>query len=58
MAVLAASEISLDAEDIATRFKQGRRNIPKTAAVLASLARMGFVSTVDGGRTFALRKGT
>jgi hypothetical protein len=34
---------------------RGRRNLAKVQAVLAALARMGFVSTADGGRTFALR---
>jgi hypothetical protein len=57
MAVLARSEISLDPESVATSFRQGRRNLTKVQAVVAALARMGFVSTADGGKTFDLRKG-
>jgi hypothetical protein len=57
MALLAASEISLDAEGVAARFRQGRRNLAKVEAVLSALGRMGFVSTADGGKTFALRRG-
>jgi hypothetical protein len=47
---------ALGAEGIATSFRQGRRNLTKVQAVLAALARMGFVSTTDGGQTFALRR--
>jgi phage gp16-like protein len=56
MAVLAASEISLDTEGVATSFRQGRRNLAKVEAVVAALSRMGFVTTADGGKTFALRR--
>jgi hypothetical protein len=56
MAVLAASQVALGAEAIATSFRQGRRNLAKVNAVLAALARMGFVRTSDGGQTFALRR--
>jgi hypothetical protein len=56
MAVLAASQGALGAEDIAKSFRQGRRNLAKVQAVLAALARMGFVGTTDGGKTFVLRR--
>jgi hypothetical protein len=56
MAVLAASQGPLGSEGIATSFRQGRRNLAKVQAVVAALARMGFVSTTDGGRTFTLRR--
>jgi hypothetical protein len=56
MAVLAASQGPLGAEGIATNFRQGRGNLAKVQAVLAALARMGFVSTAEGGQTFALRR--
>jgi len=46
----------LDAATVAAGFRQGRRIAPKVEAVLAALARVGFVSSVDGGRTFALRR--
>jgi hypothetical protein len=56
MAVLAAAGGPQDAVSIASRFRQGRRNLRKVEAVLAALARMGFVATTDGGRSFALRR--
>ena len=56
MAALAAAGGSCDAISIASSFKQGRRNLHKVKAVLAALARMGFVATTDGGRSFALRR--
>jgi hypothetical protein len=49
-------ERSLGAEAVATSFRQGRRNLAKVQPVLAALARMGFVSTGDGGKTFGLRR--
>ncbi len=57
MSVLAVSEISLGTESVATSFRQGRRNLAKVEAVMAALARMGFLNTADGGKTFALRRG-
>ena len=56
MAVLAASQVALAAEGVAASFRQGRRNLTKVEAVLAALTRMGFVSTADEGKTFALRR--
>jgi hypothetical protein len=56
MAVLAASQVPLGSEGVATSFRLGRRNLAKVNAVLAALARMGFVSTTDGGQTFGLRR--
>ncbi|TDK37315.1 class I SAM-dependent DNA methyltransferase [Rhizobium deserti] len=44
-----------DASAIAARFKQGQKMRPAVAAVLASLYRMGLVSTADG-RSFAWRR--
>jgi hypothetical protein len=55
LALANASE-PLDAGTVAATFRQGRRIAPKVEAVLAALARVGFVSTVDGGRTFVLRR--
>jgi hypothetical protein len=54
MAALAASQAPLAAEAIAISFRQGRRILVKVQAVLAALTRMGFVSTADGGKTFAV----
>lgn len=56
MSALAVASGPLDAVAIATKFKQGRRIAPKISAVLAALARMGFVTTQDGGGTFQLRR--
>ena len=56
MSALAAASSPLDAAAVATRFKQGRRIAPKVAAVLAALARMGFIDSADSGRTFILRR--
>lgn len=41
---------------IAATFKQGRKIAPKVAAVLAALARLGYVASADGGATFMLRR--
>lgn len=54
--VLAAASGPLDANSLATAFKQGRRIAPKVSSILTALSRMGFVSTGDGGRTFELRR--
>lgn len=56
MSALATASGPLDAVSLAAGFKQGRRVAPKVAAVLAALARMGFVDSLDGGRTFMLRR--
>ncbi|MCC0004175.1 MAG: class I SAM-dependent DNA methyltransferase [Methylobacteriaceae bacterium] len=56
MSVLAAASAAVDAVVIATTFKQGRRIAPKVSAVLTALARTGFVTSPDGGRTFELRR--
>ena len=56
MAALASAARALDAFGLAAGFKQGRRVAPKIAAVLAALARMGFVASADGGATFSLRR--
>ena len=56
MSVLASASAPLNAAAIAARFKQGRKIALKVGAVLAALARTGFVTTADGGATFSLRK--
>jgi hypothetical protein len=56
MATLAAAAGPLDATTLATSFKQGRRVLPKVQAVLSALTRTGYVTTVDRGRTFQLRR--
>ncbi len=56
MSVLASASAPLNAAAIATSFKQGRKIAPKVGAVLAALARTGFATTADGGKTFSLRR--
>lgn len=46
----------LSAAALAARFRQGRRVAPKVASVLGALMRMGFASSSDGGRSYALRR--
>jgi hypothetical protein len=53
--LLMAAEGAVDAAAIAAAFKQGRKCLPPVQAVLASLYRMGLVSTTDGKR-FAVRR--
>ena len=56
MSALMAAPGPADATALSMTFRQGRRIAPKVTSVLAALARMGFVSTADGGRTFVLRR--
>lgn len=55
LAVLAASSAPLDADAIARRFSQGLKVRPAVRGILVSLARVGEVSTGDGGTSFARR---
>lgn len=55
LAVLAASNAPLDADAIARRFSQGLKVRPAVRGILVSLARVGEVSTGDGGTRFARR---
>ncbi|MBB1250209.1 hypothetical protein [Rhizobium sp. G21] len=52
---LMAAEGFVDAETIASAFKQGRKSLAPVQAVLAALYRMGLVSTSDG-KSFAFRR--
>jgi hypothetical protein len=54
MAVLASAPGPLDAATVSAGFSGGKRNVAKAQAVLASLARMGFVSAL--GNAFVLRR--
>ena len=55
VAILAKGGAPLDAEAIALQFRQGLKVRPAIRAVLVSLARVGEVSTADGGRRFGRR---
>jgi SAM-dependent methyltransferase len=52
---LMAADGAIDAATIAAGFKQGRKCLPAVQAVLASLYRLGLVSTADG-KTFSFRR--
>ncbi|NVN86909.1 MAG: class I SAM-dependent DNA methyltransferase [Rhodopseudomonas sp.] len=54
-AALAAAAAPLDAHSLAAQFKRGKTTEKKVADVLASLARLGYVTT-DDGTHFALRR--
>lgn len=54
-AALSAANVPLDAKALATQFKRTRTTEKKVGDVLASLARLGYVTTNDG-KTFALRR--
>jgi hypothetical protein len=56
MAALASSTAPVGSEALAAGFRQGRRALPQINAVLASLVRMGFVASPDGGRTYIMRR--
>jgi hypothetical protein len=54
--VLAVAAAPLSAAEIAARFRQGKRVERDIALTLRAFARLGDVSTADGGKTFALRR--
>ena len=54
-AALAAASAPLDAKGLAAQFKRTRTTEKKVGEVLASLARLGYVTSEDG-KTFALRR--
>ena len=54
-AALAAASQPLDAKGLAAQFKRTRTTEKKVGEVLASLARLGYVTSEDG-KTFALRR--
>jgi hypothetical protein len=53
---LIEADRSLDAAAIAARFKQGQKIKPAVISVLASLYRVGLVSSADKGKTFSYRR--
>ncbi|WP_199087532.1 class I SAM-dependent DNA methyltransferase [Bosea sp. ASV33] len=55
LAALAEAPAPIDARAIAARFRQGLKVERAIRAILVSLARVGEISTVDGGRSFARR---
>jgi hypothetical protein len=55
MSVLALATAPLNAAAIAATFKQSRKVAPKVDAVLAALARTGYVTTKAGGAAFSMR---
>ncbi len=55
LAALAEATTPLDARAIAARFRQGLKVERAIRGILISLARVGEISTVDGGNSFARR---
>lgn len=56
MSVLAAAETPLSVAGICSYFAQGRQVEKRIAATVAALARLGHLTTSDGGITFTLRR--
>jgi hypothetical protein len=56
MAALAEASKAMDARSVSATFKQGQKVEAKVAAVLASLARMGFVGVSQTGKEFSLKR--
>ena len=56
MAALALASASVSAGELAQGFKQGKKAEARIAATLSSLARTGFISALDGGKRFTLRR--
>ncbi|WP_313900782.1 DNA methyltransferase [Methylobacterium sp. J-077] len=56
MAALMGAAGPLDATTIASGFRKTRRLEERVGSVLAALSRLGFVTTTDGGRSYALRR--
>lgn len=55
LSALACAATALDAAGIAARFRQGRKVERAIRDILIPLARVGEISTADGGRSFARR---
>jgi hypothetical protein len=55
LAALAVSSAPIDAATIAARFRQGLKVERTIRDILISLARVGEISTLDGGHSFARR---
>ncbi|TQI75515.1 type II restriction/modification system DNA methylase subunit YeeA [Bosea sp. AK1] len=55
LAALAGNAAPIDARAIAARFRQGLKVEHAIRGILISLARVGEISTVDGGHSFARR---
>ena len=56
MAALALASAAVSAGELAQGFKQGRKAEARITATLSSLARTGFISAVEGGKKFSLRR--
>jgi hypothetical protein len=54
-AALASASVPLDAKGLAAQFKRTKTSERKVGEVLASLARLGYVTSEDG-KTFAMRR--
>ncbi len=57
MRVLEAAAEPVSIEEIARHFAQGKQIEKRVGLVVAALARLGHLSSADGGKTVALRGG-
>jgi hypothetical protein len=55
-AALAGSTSAVDAAAIARQFRGGKKVEERIAGVLMSLARLGHITSTDGGKTFTMRR--
>lgn len=56
MSALASSSKPMRVEDIARTFAQGKRVEKRVEQTILALMRLGHLTSVDGGKTFALRR--
>lgn len=56
MSVLATADLPLSVTALSGYFAQGRQVEKRIAATVAALARLGHLTTTDGGATFTLRR--
>jgi hypothetical protein len=57
MSVLANAPDAITIAGIATKFSQGKAVEKRVAATITALARLGHLTTTDGGGSFAMRRG-
>jgi hypothetical protein len=56
MAAQASAADAMDAAAIAATFRQGKRIRDRVKATLNALVRTGWISSADGGNSFAMRR--
>ena len=56
MRVLATTPAAITIDDMSRHFSQGKQVEKRVAMTILALARLGHISSNDGGTTFALRR--